>query len=523
MGRLILRIAGILIILFSISNIAFIIDYRMDRTSSIGTPTDLVKEEVPIDKIEGYKITYNLNDGVLNEKNPTSYGMFTETFTLNNPTKEGYKFIGWTGSNGAVPKLTIKIGKGSEGDLEFIANYEAKTFIILENEVLKWQIANSDSIYEIYVNNELAKITINKQINISELYEHFKSGDNSIYVKSGGVKTLNETYYYYNTEDFNNLELNCTFELLSDRYTVHYMNEGVLTPEIKLGFDFKGNLIYKYLKQGYAKPDDVSYEDFLLRIIGPNIKDYEIKLQGITLFEILKEAHKNYSENKQFFIYDLSKNIKFIFGDTNSTEYYPDSIKLKIYYGEIYNDILLYENADIDLSKTKSKNSMLVCYTPNNSQGYNFSSTIKLYVSDNEYWNIKYSLNTFNNEYKTTYSRIQTTESSSSTNYKDITDLLNVKFYLNKDHSFMFKSEIEIIKFLKDLTLNAIEQRTAYELEKGNLNEDGTTIWTKGEKEYIFNVSTYFNVENENNIIVDYSLNLLMTFMTTCNTLLVYK
>ena len=44
--------------------------------------------------------------------------------TLDNPTKEGYTFIGWTGSNGDTPELTVKIPKGTAKDLSYTANWQ---------------------------------------------------------------------------------------------------------------------------------------------------------------------------------------------------------------------------------------------------------------------------------------------------------------------------------------------------------------------------------------------------------------
>ena len=42
-----------------------------------------------------FEITYNLNGGVNNENNPTSYSIDDGNITLNAPTKEGYEFVGW--------------------------------------------------------------------------------------------------------------------------------------------------------------------------------------------------------------------------------------------------------------------------------------------------------------------------------------------------------------------------------------------------------------------------------------------
>ena len=71
-----------------------------------------------------YNIAYDLNGGSLTTSNPTTYDVETNTFTLNNPSKEGYKFTGWTGSNGSTPQTTITINQGTTGDKEYTANFE---------------------------------------------------------------------------------------------------------------------------------------------------------------------------------------------------------------------------------------------------------------------------------------------------------------------------------------------------------------------------------------------------------------
>ena len=70
-----------------------------------------------------YEITYDLQGGTLSTANPTTYNAETETFTLNNPTKTGYMFVGWTGSNGLIPETTVTIPKGSYKDKAYIANW----------------------------------------------------------------------------------------------------------------------------------------------------------------------------------------------------------------------------------------------------------------------------------------------------------------------------------------------------------------------------------------------------------------
>ena len=77
---------------------------------------------------EVYSITYNLNGGSVS--NREEYSAITETFTLNNPTKKGYTFLGWTGSNGENPQTTVTIPAGSTGNREYVANWEIITYTI---------------------------------------------------------------------------------------------------------------------------------------------------------------------------------------------------------------------------------------------------------------------------------------------------------------------------------------------------------------------------------------------------------
>ncbi len=75
-----------------------------------------------------YDITYDLNGGSVSG-NPTTYNVETETFTLNNPTKDGYTFTGWTGSNGDELQTTVTIEKGSIDNKSYVAHFEANSNI----------------------------------------------------------------------------------------------------------------------------------------------------------------------------------------------------------------------------------------------------------------------------------------------------------------------------------------------------------------------------------------------------------
>ena len=72
---------------------------------------------------EVYPITYDLAGGSLATANPTGYHLFSDNITLNNPTREGYTFVGWTGSNGNMPQQTVVIPAGSIGARTYTANW----------------------------------------------------------------------------------------------------------------------------------------------------------------------------------------------------------------------------------------------------------------------------------------------------------------------------------------------------------------------------------------------------------------
>ena len=72
-----------------------------------------------------YTISYTLNGGG-ETTNPTSYTIESTAITLNNPTRNGYTFAGWTGSNGETPEQSVTIAHGSTGNKTYTANWIRK-------------------------------------------------------------------------------------------------------------------------------------------------------------------------------------------------------------------------------------------------------------------------------------------------------------------------------------------------------------------------------------------------------------
>ena len=77
-----------------------------------------------------YKITYHLDGGVNNPNNPLIYKE-GEKYYLENPTREGYSFVGWKDKNGDVSKYVyITINDVGE-DLEFTAVWAKNKYKII--------------------------------------------------------------------------------------------------------------------------------------------------------------------------------------------------------------------------------------------------------------------------------------------------------------------------------------------------------------------------------------------------------
>lgn len=77
-----------------------------------------------------YTISYTMNNGTNNSSNPTSYKVTSNNIILASPTRTGYTFTGWTGSNGTTAQKSVTIPKGSTGNKNYTANWKANTYTV---------------------------------------------------------------------------------------------------------------------------------------------------------------------------------------------------------------------------------------------------------------------------------------------------------------------------------------------------------------------------------------------------------
>lgn len=79
-----------------------------------------------------FAISYTLNGGLLSGQK-TSYNIESNEFTLPTPTKVGYNFVGWTGTNLSSATKNVKIAKGSTGNKSYTANWSVINYTISYN------------------------------------------------------------------------------------------------------------------------------------------------------------------------------------------------------------------------------------------------------------------------------------------------------------------------------------------------------------------------------------------------------
>ena len=106
---------------------------------------------------DAYTIKYDLDDGTVSG-NPEGYTAETPTFTLKNPTKAGYEFTGWTGTDLSEPTKEVTIEKGSSGDRVYTANWEGIEYTITYPMVYDKVESNPKE----YTLNTLKGITLNQ-------------------------------------------------------------------------------------------------------------------------------------------------------------------------------------------------------------------------------------------------------------------------------------------------------------------------------------------------------------------------
>ena len=189
----------------------------------------LVKEDIKIEskwKATEYTISYEDS----NADNPVKYTIEDE-ITLKNPTKEGYSFSGWTGSNGTSYQTRVTIEKGSTGNKSYKANFSP-------NQDTQYKVIhrypNLDGTYEEVEENLTG--TTDTEVTPALLPKEGFTGPSLQTVTINSDGTTKVTYTYTRKEY--RLILNNDIETTFTNSTYPYETEITLTAKDKDNYEF---------------------------------------------------------------------------------------------------------------------------------------------------------------------------------------------------------------------------------------------------------------------------------------------
>lgn len=137
-----------------------------------------------------YNITYNLAGGSVASANPTTYNI-EQTFTLVNPTREGYNFAGWTGTGLDAASTSVTVATGNTGDRSYTATWTPIVYNI--TLTLDGGTATNPATYTI----ESADITLNNPTKTGYTFKGWKlngAGEAMMSVTIAQGSTGNKAY-----------------------------------------------------------------------------------------------------------------------------------------------------------------------------------------------------------------------------------------------------------------------------------------------------------------------------------------
>ncbi len=163
-----------------------------------------VNGDVTIDEVyylNRYTITYILNGGSVSG-NPTVYTEKTGTITLNNPTKTGYDFSGWTWSGQSNPVENVSFNSTDKENKTFTANYAVQGYNLTTGQAINQNILSTiehvvfgkTSDYSSEIQGLTGEHVGATSSDLIYMYE--KTSTKTIYILSDGVIKFNPASNY---------------------------------------------------------------------------------------------------------------------------------------------------------------------------------------------------------------------------------------------------------------------------------------------------------------------------------------
>lgn len=231
-----------------------------------------------VSPVKTHKITYNLNSGTVSG-NPTTYNDNTDDFVLKRPTRSGYTFAGWTGTNLTEPVYNVTVDTSAGIDYTFTAKW-------LKNETPNYldlpRTQNGCTLKDIYIDKEVGGnltvfLDVTGSVTLVEAPTWANAGQTDIdwgpltnidyhwvreerafnYAKTYDGKSAIKNYYthvYLTCSGVRSYFVGYNYKLASVTYTLDYNNgtsKKVTSDNFNLGADVTIPSSQKPTKSGY--------------------------------------------------------------------------------------------------------------------------------------------------------------------------------------------------------------------------------------------------------------------------------
>ncbi len=269
-------------------------------------------------EIEEYKITYDLDGGTIEgeEKNPETYTIETDDFTLKRPTKKGYTFNGWRVNNTTyVGDVTIKKGQYT-GELKCTARWTANTYKINFYK----NISTSENIYtsQTMKYDESAKLKGNTITRDGYSFVNWNTE------KDGNGKSYNDGEEVKNLTDINDGSVNLYAQWQLEEYSITYdLTGGTLGEEEENPekytietdtFTLKNPTKPGYTFKGWTKNENTGWNHTVTMEKGQNTGN--IKFTALwtantyTIYFYRNNSETEHYSQSQEMTYDVLANLK---------------------------------------------------------------------------------------------------------------------------------------------------------------------------------------------------------------------
>ena len=265
-----------------------------------------------------YTITYNLNGGTLSEENRTSFTKKTETFTLNNPSKIGYTFKGWSGTDlDGEENTLVKVEKGTRKNLEFSANYTANSYTIKFDK--NGTDVTGEMLNQVFTYDTASKLNINTYSRVGYTFDGWNT-------KADGTGDS-----YSDQEEILNLisegELTLFAKWKKKSYTVTIVsNNSSNTPSslsVEYGSTNSFNLVpnSNYYLKSYSCTNGYKVNNLTTGTSAKNSQTVTINNNGVD-----GDSTCTFVLSNKLLLYDVTSVGQYVYYKPTSTSFTPDSL-----------------------------------------------------------------------------------------------------------------------------------------------------------------------------------------------------